>query len=224
MPFASHVPVMALLVALPLLSTAAEAAVVLTTNPTAYDGPGLDLRPFANGQFNFTFGPVSLPGGITMTANPDGGGNTGRGSVIGQGSYGLSNNGRIGGTATYIGLDATEGYVELAFDTLISSFGGYWNYAPNPAAAPVIGAYDEAGDLLAEFNLALLAPISTPAMFNAFVFRGMSSDATDIKSIRFSGAYMVLSGSPDGTVPLPAAGGMLLGGLMGLALLRRRKS
>ena len=42
---------------------------VILTDPAGYTGPVLDLSPFA-GAYMITSGPVSLPGGITFTANP----------------------------------------------------------------------------------------------------------------------------------------------------------
>jgi len=46
------------------LSTA-SASTVLLTDDTGYSGPVLDLSAYANGSYNFTLGPVALPGGIT---------------------------------------------------------------------------------------------------------------------------------------------------------------
>jgi hypothetical protein len=217
-----------------LVGQATEAAVVLTTDPTGYSGPVLDLGAYATGNYNFTFGPVPIPGGITFTASPgDGvtwptGGNSGMGSVIGQGGYGLGANGFFGGDAVYIGVDSGAGFAELTFDTLISSFGGFWNYAPGVGENPFIAAYDAIGNLLASFDLSVDAPISTPGGFNAFAFRGLVSDTADIKTIRFGGSYILLAGSPDGSVPVspipvPAALPLMLLALGGLGVVARRR-
>lgn len=219
----------AIAVAFAVTATASSAAVVLTNDDTNYTGPQLDLSAYANGSYNFTFGPEVLPNGITFTANPGGGGNSGQGSVIGQGSYGLSGNGSFGGDAVYIGVDSGTGYAELAFDTAVSSFGGYWNYAVPQLQnwdAPVISAFDTFGNLLGAFDLAALDPISTPGGFNEFAFRGIVSDTADIAKIRFGGSYILLAGTADGStpnpVPLPAGIPLLLTAFGGLAFLRRK--
>jgi hypothetical protein len=142
------------------------AAPTLVTTDVGYTGPQLDLTGFDNGSYNFTFGPVSLPNGITFTAAPGGGGNSGNGSVIGQGGYGLAGNGSFGGTATYIGVDSGTGYAEFTFASAVSSFGGYWNYAPGYGDAPTLSTYDGFGNQLSSFDLSALAPISTPGGFN----------------------------------------------------------
>ncbi len=220
-----------------LVASAAPAAVTLTTDPTGYTGPELDLSAYATGGYNFTFGPVPIPGGITFTAAPGGsggypyGGNSGMGSVIGQGGYGLSANGSFGGDAVYIGVDSGTGYAELTFSSLISSFGGFWNYAPGFGDNPVVSAFDTLGNLLGAFDLSVVAPISTPGAFNAFAFRGLVSDMADIRTIRFGGSYILLAGTADGSVPptppipVPAALPLMLlalGGLGTVGLRRRR--
>ena len=222
-----HVASVAVVGAL-MFAQAASAAVVLTTDSSGYTGPQLDLSAYETGLYNFTFGPEILPGGITFTAAPGGGGNSGLGSVIGQGGYGLGSNGSFGGDAVYIGVDSGTGYAELTFSTLISSFGGFWNYGPGLGDNPVISAFGDLGDLLGEFDLSVLAAISTPGGFNEFAFRGILSDTADIRTIRFGGSYILLAGTADGTVPpspvpVPAAGFLLIGALGGLAALRRRR-
>ena len=215
--------------ALGALTTAAQAAVTLVTDDAGYSGPVIDLSAYANGQYNFTFGPITLPGGITLTAAPGGGGNSGNGSVVGQGDYGLASNGSFGGDATYIGVDSRTGFVELAFDTAVSSFGAYFNYAPGFGDAPTLEAFDDMGMLIASFDLEELAPIRTPGGFNEFEFRGLVSDVANIARIRFGGSFLLLAGSPDGSlatmnpVPIPAALPLFVGAIGAGSLVRRRR-
>ena len=204
---------------------ASHASSSLTTDPTGYSGPTLDLSAFETGSYNFTFGPAALPGGIVFTASPGGsggypyGGNSGLGSVIGQGDYGLAGNGSFGGSAVYIGVDSGTGYDTLTFSTPVSSFGAYWNYAPGFGDDPTLTIFDTSDTQIASFDLASLAPISTPGAFNAFDFRGIVDTNADIKSIEFGGSYILLAGTPSGGVPgapEPATWAMMLLGFAGV--------
>ncbi len=214
-------------------ATGASAS-VLVTSPGAYGGPSLDLTPYANGSYNFTFGPVTVGPGMTFTANPGCsgaypcGGNSGRGSVVGQGSYGLGANGSFGGAATYIGVDSGTGYDTIMFSQAQTQFYGYWNYGPGFGDNATISTVDSLGTVLQSFDLTVLAPISTPGGFNAFQFRGI--EGTDqFQGIRFGGNYLLLAatatGDPtDGGVPEPATWSMLIMGFGAVgSLLRRRR-
>lgn len=216
----------------------AAAAEILVTSPTGYTWPKIDLSAFANGNYNFTNGPVSLPGGITFTASPGPGGsgnpngNSGMGSVIGQGDYGLNGNGTFGGNATYIGVNSGGGYDTLTFSTPVSTFGAYWNYAvPLGEQAwwtdPTISTFTAGGTLIASFDLATLAPISTPGAFNAFEFRGIVDSMAQIGYVEFGGSYLLLAGTPNGSVggiPEPSTWAMLMIGFAGLGLAGYRAS
>ena len=214
-------------------ASGAFATETLTTSSTGYSGPIIDLAAFQTGNYNFTFGPVSLPGGITFTASPGGsggypfGGNSGKGSVIGQGSYGLGANGSFGGAATYIGVDSGTGFDTLTFAHAVSSFGAYFNYAPGFGDDPTISTFD-GSTLLATFDLATLAPISTPGGFNEFSFRGITDTSADITSVEFGGSYLLLAGSPSGGiaggVPEPSTWAMMVIGFAGLGFAGYRQT
>ena len=205
----------------------AVAATSLLTSNAGYTGPGLDLSAHANGNYNFTFGPITVDG-FTFTAAPGGGGNSGLGSVVGQGGYGLGANGSFGGDAVYIGVDSATGYAQLRSTTAFSQIGFFMNYCPNCGGNPAtIEALDAAGNVFASFNLQALAPISTPGGFNDFAFRGISSDAQDIYGLRFGGNYILITGTADGVpnaVPEPATWALLILGFgaVGAALRRRQ--
>ena len=85
------------------LAAGASQAGTLITSDAGYTGPDLNLTGYDNGSYNFTFGPMAV-GEFTFTAAPGGGGNSGLGSVVGQGGYGLGANGNFGGDAVYIGV------------------------------------------------------------------------------------------------------------------------
>lgn len=146
--------------------------------------------------------------------------------MISYGSYALDPNGAFGGTAIYIGLDSGTG-----FDKLVSSLGGFWNYAPQKGGdSAAIEALDEFSFSLGAFDLEALAPISTPGGFNEFTFCGIDSDAADIKSTVFGGNYIVPAGTadcsapPSGDVPLPATAPLLAGVMALMGLVARRKA
>lgn len=198
----------------------------LITSDVGYTGPTIDLSAYENGSYNFTFGPEVLPGGITFTAAPGGGGNSGMGSVIGQGGYGLGANGTFGGDAVYIGVDSGDGYADLTFNTEVSFFGAYFNYAPGLGDAPTLFALDSMDNVIESYDLESLAPISTPSGFNEFAFRGIDLGMSTMKKFRFGGSYILLAGTPDGRVvppsPVSAPGALFLL-IMGVMAMAARK-
>jgi hypothetical protein len=213
-----------------ILCLGSSANATLITTDVGYSGVGLDLTSYQNGNYNFTFGPVVLPGGITFTAAPGGGGNSGLGSVIGQGSYGLGSNGSFGGDAVYIGVDSATGYADLTFSSAVSSFGAYINYCPSCVGDNTfISALDEFDNVLETWDLSVSAAISTPGGFNDFRFRGIDLGASSFSKFRFGGNYILLAATPDGspdgrpTVPEPSTLAIFALGIMGLISRRFKK-
>jgi hypothetical protein len=221
----------------------AQAIGIFLTSQAGYTGPVLDLSSQANGEYNFTFGPVALPNGITFTSNATGTTDPG-GSILGQGYYELGSsledpngNGWFNNPAVYAGLDGDGGYMTFSFASAVQSFGAFVNYAPEFGDDPVISTYN-GNTLLSSFNLKT-APggsISSPGRKNYFEFRGISEATASITSFRLSGGYMIATATADGSVfvpvPVPATDvpepftivGTLVGGSAALRMRRKLKS
>ena len=219
---------------------AAQASISLTTSSAGYSGPTLNLSSFASkvnsSGYDFTFGPVAVPNGFTFVASPGGsggfpyGGNSGLGSVIGDGGgYGLAGNGSFGGSALYIGVDSGTGYDQLLLKNPVNQIGFYFNYAPGIGSDATISALGISGNIIGSYDLTALAPISTPGGYNEFVFRGIDSTANDIYGLQFGGNYLLIAGSPSGGIgggaPEPTSWALLLmgGGGVGAVLRTRRR-
>lgn len=209
-----------------LLAFAGTSNAALLTDHSGYTGLGLDLSAYATGDYNFTFGPKPIPGGITFTRDPSTDSNSGDGGVLGQGDYGLGSNGSFGGEAVYAGLDGAEGWMRFTFDTAQTSFGVYANYAPGVGPDPWIRVLRADLSVIEEYNLATDAPISTPGGFNEFKFRGISSDESFVV-FEMANSYILATGTPDGVPPIPEPETyalMLLGlGVVGFVARRRQR-
>jgi hypothetical protein len=215
-------------------SSASAATYTELSSNAGYTGPGLNLSAFANGNYNFQNGPTAVDSFTFIGApGPSFGhpnGNSGNGSVIGQGGYGLGANGSFGGSAVYIGVDSNTGYDQLLGTTAYNEIGFFFNYAPNNGGDnATISALDAGGNVLFSFDLETDAPISTPGGFNQFAFRGIESSDVNIYGLRFGGDYILATGTANGNVPPPAVPEPLTlslfgAGFAGMAALRRRKA
>lgn len=208
-----------------LLSVAANATLVSTE--VGYTGPGLDLSAYANGNYNFTFGPKLIPGGITFTRSTDTASNSGNGAVLGQGFYGLGPNGSFDQKPVYAGLDGHAGHIRFMLDAPVSQFGMFVNYAPDANDSPLIQALDKNGVVFESWDLSVFAPVSTPFGLDEFRFRGIAEDSASIYGLQLSNSYLLATGSLHGdpvpTIPEPETYALMLAGLGVVAFMARRR-
>ena len=208
------------------LVSALPARADLITRPF---GPStvIDFDQFAGLGYNFTFGPAQIGDrvglDVVFTGAPAGGGNSGSGSVLGSGIYGLAGNGTWGEDRIYSGLDSRSGFMTYTFNFgAVSSVGGFINYAPFDFGPVRIEALDASGRVLEAYALQDVAPISTPGALNAGAFRGIRRNSPDITSFRLANAYAVLDDLTFGTAPVPEPSTLVLFGTAAAYAARRR--
>ena len=216
---------MAATACLSLLGAIAPAQAALITSPISLSSPKvIDFGQFG-GQFQFTSGPVQIGGlvgeDVTWSTNgPD--------SVIGNGGYGLGDNGSwSSGRDGYTGSNSSVRNMLFTFnDGLKSAVGGFINYLPNNGSAVLIEALGEGGALLESYDLFATAPISTPGQLDAGAFRGIQRAANDIRALRVSNSFVVLDDLTFTTNSTPIPTPALLPGLiaMSVGVLRKRKA
>jgi hypothetical protein len=186
----------------------------------------IDFNQFGSG-YHFTFGPAQIGDAVslnvTFTGTPQGGGNTGQGSLLGSGPYGLASNGDWDTNKIFSGLDSSRGAMTYFFNFgLIAAVGGFMNYAPDNGEVS-IEALDAAGHVLESHLLGTVAPIFTPGQINDGAFRGISRPVSDIAAFRVSNGYAVLDDLTFSTSPqVPEPLTIWLLGTGVLAIARRR--
>jgi len=117
-------------------------------------------------------------------------------SVIGNGVYGLGNNGLWNsGRNGYVGINDGFDTEVMRFDFndgAVCAVGGFVNYAPGVFDPFVIRALDNGDVVLETFEISNDAPISTPDAVNDGAFRGIVRASNDIAAIELTGEFDVL--------------------------------
>jgi hypothetical protein len=171
-------------------SLRADLILAPTASVTTYDFSQFSVPfQFSNGPLEIA--PNGSPSVLWTTAPSPGIGLSG--SVIGNGTYGLGANGSWNSARNgYVGLNSVAGSMTFTFNGYsVREVGGFVNYVPG-ASSFTIEALSSSGATLESYNVSSLAPISTPASFNAGAFRGIARLQDDIAAFRISGGNPVL--------------------------------
>ena len=120
-------------------------------------------------------------------------------------------------------------FARFTFSTPVSAVGGFFNYVPGDfIGAPfTILVYGAGNILLESYNIEALAPISTPSGLNDGAFRGILRGQADIVAFEFQNGVSVMDNLTYTTrqqAPEPGTVALLSAALVGIGLLRRRKS
>jgi hypothetical protein len=153
-------------------------------------------------------------------------------SIVGNTSYGFGSNGSWNTARNgYAGLNIPSGTITFTFNGGdVSGVGGFINYSPGSGGTPTITALGDFNNVLGTYDLATLAPISTPGGLNAGAFRGITQPTANIRKFQISGSYIVLDNltftRPSATAtPEPGSIALLLtSGLTCAAFLRCGKA
>lgn len=207
----------------------AAAQTVLLTDASQITSPGL---------IDFNTGPVVSDGtGPAQIGTPVGRNITWEASANGylgyNSGFGLVNNGSWEDSKTrHTALNSYTGSMTFRFvDGPVRAVGGFVNYLQNGTNSgddPIIEALGAGDVVLASYNLATDAPISTPGQENGGAFRGIARASADIHAFRLRNDKFVLddlrfTNEMASAVPEPGAALLFLPAVSVVLLIRRRR-
>ena len=187
--FLHGVTIGATVVAVNFGSTLSASAAVITSSF------GGDIIDFSAVPFQFAAGPVQIGGSVDRDIVWT---STYSWAIFFNGSYGLNQNGSwTSARNSYSGLNTNIGSMTFTFnDGLVSSVGGFINYAVNDAGQPqgrnpIIEALGVGGIVLENYDIEANSPIRTSGN-DLGAFFGFQRATADIEAFRVSNAYIVL--------------------------------
>src|SRR4029077_6125005 len=97
----------------------------------------------------------------------------------------------------FIGINNGQGgagiFARFTFAAgLVSAVGAFENYSPDNGGSPTIRVLDSNGNILEQYDLSMIAPISTPNGLNQGAFRGIMRSTADIAAIEYRDGFQAL--------------------------------
>jgi hypothetical protein len=212
---------LASLLAMTGLYAAGARADVITSNSGL-----LVIEDFESFDGVVTRGPLLLSGGVVVTSNVY--------STVGADVVDLLDNGAWGAGNRFAGIgdlsivpSTFEGYVgSMTFD-LGGAYRGvgalFSIYNDGLVSGEVTIEALGAGNSVLE-STTFVVDLNDPLSYNAGLFYGFSRASADIVGLRISGDGFVVDNLSVAPVPLPAAAWLLISGLLGLGVFRRRRA
>lgn len=197
------------------------AQAALITTDAGLVSPVTTTPGYSDLQFGPFVAPVAFGNGISFTsAQPE--------AVYGNSFFGLVGNGWWEGRS-FVGINSIPGALRFDLGGVFAAVGGEFNYATGAYGARTLRALDAGGNVLESYDIAALAPISTPGARNEGAFRGIQRASADIRFFEIDGAYMLLgnlttAGPGTSVVPVPASLPLMASGLLALFAWQRRRT